>query len=149
MKRPYHSRIPPKMVAFNLLTQGAAARPLVNAGFKVVGIARNAEQANATASRQFPNLAVMDIRLANGDNGIDAAIVLLQRVNLRCIFVTAQSDRESRTHANAADPLRWLEKPFTQQALVCAVTEALGRSCYMDMAPNGPRHLDAPNQLSI
>jgi DNA-binding response OmpR family regulator len=127
---------------------------LDKAGFNVVGIARNAEQANAKASQQLPNLAVMDIRLANGDNGIDAAVGLLQRFNLRCIFVTAQSDEESRTRANAAHPLGWLKKPFTQQALVCAVTEALERSQYtnfldFDMATNAPRHLDAPNQLPI
>jgi len=53
----------------------------------------------------------MDIRLANGDDGIDTAITLLQRFDLRCIFVTAQSDSETRTRANAAHPLGWLAKP--------------------------------------
>jgi DNA-binding response OmpR family regulator len=98
---------------------------LSNAGFDVVGIARNAEQANVLASQQLPNLAVMDIRLANGDDGIDTAITLLQRFDLRCIFVTAQSDSETRTRANAAHPLGWLAKPFRPNSMVGAVVGAL------------------------
>jgi len=50
---------------------------LSNAGFDVVGIARNAEQANCIGISATSHLAVMDIRLANGDDGIDTAITLL------------------------------------------------------------------------
>jgi DNA-binding response OmpR family regulator len=119
---------------------------LSNAGFDVVGIARNADQANVLASHHLPNLAVLDIRLANGDDGIDAAITLLQRFKLRCIFVTAQSDSGTRTRANAARPLGWLAKPFRPNSMVRAVVGALdaarkesaGQS--FDMRTGTPHH---------
>jgi CheY-like chemotaxis protein len=68
---------------------------------------------------------VLDIRLANGDDGIDAAITLLQRFKLRCIFVTAQTDGGTRARANAAHPLGWLAKPFRPSSLVRTVVGAL------------------------
>jgi two-component system, response regulator PdtaR len=118
---------------------------LSNAGFDVVGIARNAKQAIVLASRHLPNLAVTDIRLANGDDGIDTAITLLQRFKLRCIFVTAQTDGGTRTRANAAHPLGWLAKPFRPNSIVRAVVGALDTARkesagQFDMRTSTPHH---------
>ena len=98
---------------------------LRNAGFTVVGIATDSEQAMAMASSQLPDLAVMDIRLAHGDDGVDTAIAIFRKFNVRSIFVTAHSDGATRSRANAARPFGWLEKPFRLDALVTAVVNAL------------------------
>jgi DNA-binding response OmpR family regulator len=104
-----------------IMTQEA----LSNAGFVVIGIATDAEQAIALASKQLPHLVVMDIRLAHGDDGVDTAIAILRKFNIRSIFVTAHSDDATRSRANAARPLGWLEKPFRLDALVATVINAL------------------------
>jgi two-component system, response regulator PdtaR len=67
----------------------------------------------------------MDIRLARSSDGVDAAISLLHRQGLRCVFVTAHADPATRSRAVAAHPLGWLIKPFNAAALVKAVREAL------------------------
>jgi two-component system, response regulator PdtaR len=100
---------------------------LSNAGFVVVGIATDSEQAMTIALSQRPDLAVMDIRLAHGDDGVDTAIAIFQNFNIRSVFVTAHSDGATRSRADAARPLGWLEKPFiiSLDALVTAVVNAL------------------------
>jgi two-component system, response regulator PdtaR len=98
---------------------------LSNAGFVVVGIATDSDQAIAMASSQLPDLAVMDIRLAHGDDGVDTAIAIFRKFSVRSIFVTAHSDGATRSRANAARPLGWIEKPFRLDALVTAVVNAL------------------------
>jgi DNA-binding NarL/FixJ family response regulator len=98
---------------------------LIKAGFAVVGIATNGEYALSLAAQEQPDLVLMDIRLAQGDDGIDAANTLLQREGLRCVFVTAHADPATRSRALAARPLGWLVKPFTAGALVKCVRDAL------------------------
>jgi two-component system, response regulator PdtaR len=98
---------------------------LSNAGFVVVGIATDSEQAMTIASSQRPDLAVMDIRLAHGGDGVDTAIAIFQNFSVRSVFVTAHLDGATRSRADAARPLGWLEKPFSLDALVTAVVNAL------------------------
>jgi two-component system, response regulator PdtaR len=101
-----------------------AKEALSNAGFIVTGIATDAQQANDLALTH-PDLAVVDIHLAHGDDGIDTAITLLRTFGVRSIFATAHSDDGTRSRATPARPLGWLEKPFGLTALVTAVTVAL------------------------
>jgi two-component system, response regulator PdtaR len=98
---------------------------LTKAGFSVVGVATTADYALTLAAREMPDLVLMDIRLAHSGDGIDAAVKLLQRHQIRSIFVTAHGDSATRSRAVPARPLGWLVKPFTAAALVKAVREAL------------------------
>lgn len=98
---------------------------LVDAGLVVVGIAVSADEAVAMARREQPDLAVMDIRLVGPRDGIDAAIDILAQTGIRCIFATAHSDAATRQKAQSAQPLGWLAKPYTPEALVQAVRQAL------------------------
>jgi two-component system, response regulator PdtaR len=98
---------------------------LVTAGFDVVGIATSAHEAIDIATRELPDLIVMDIRLAHNGDGIETAVALYLRWGLRSIFATAHSDQGTRDRAAAARPVGWLAKPFTSDALVNAVRSAL------------------------
>jgi DNA-binding NarL/FixJ family response regulator len=108
---------------FLVVTQLEAA--LGDAGFVIAGIAASADEALELAARQRPALCVMDIRLAGGRDGIDAALELLRLHGIRCIFATAHFDQEVRSRAAAADPLGWLQKPYTMVSLVAVVRRAL------------------------
>ncbi|HLH11652.1 MAG TPA: response regulator [Methylovirgula sp.] len=98
---------------------------LAKAGFNVIGIATTAEYALTLAAERKPDLVLMDIRLAHGGDGIDAAMKLLQRFGIRSIFATAHADAGTRSRAAAAKPLGWVVKPFTAAALVKSVRDAL------------------------
>ncbi|MGB7125658.1 MAG: response regulator [Methylovirgula sp.] len=98
---------------------------LTKAGFSVVGVATTADYALTLAAREMPDLVLMDIRLAHSGDGIEAAVKLLQRHQIRSIFVTAHADPATRSRAVPARPLGWLVKPFTEGALVKAVLDAL------------------------
>jgi len=98
---------------------------LTDAGFEVAGIASSCEDAIELASSEQPRLAVMDIRLAGERDGIDTALALFDRHQIRCIFATAHHDEHVRRRAEPAVPLGWLAKPYTMTSLVTMVRRAL------------------------
>jgi DNA-binding NarL/FixJ family response regulator len=100
---------------------------LAEAGFNVIGSATTAEEAIALAKAQQPSLAVMDIRLASEQDGIDAARELFKELGIRCIFATAHDDPHTRLRAEPYAPLGWLAKPYTMTSLVTLVVDALSK----------------------
>jgi DNA-binding NarL/FixJ family response regulator len=98
---------------------------LVDAGMQVIGPARTAEEAVALARTERPDLAVMDIRLASARDGIDAALDLYRDLGVRSIFASAHADPAFRKRAEPAVPLGWLQKPYTVDAVVNTVRQAI------------------------
>jgi DNA-binding NarL/FixJ family response regulator len=98
---------------------------LTDAGMKVIGPARTAEEAVALARAEKPLLAVMDIRLASARDGIDAALDLYRDLGIRSIFASAHADASFRKRAEPASPLGWLQKPYTVDAVVSTVRRAI------------------------
>ena len=108
---------------FLVATQIEAA--LIDAGFEIAGVGSASDEAIELASSLRPTLCVMDIRLAGGRDGIEAAIEIFGAHATRCIFATAQADPEARVPAEKAVPLGWLQKPFSRTSLVAAVRGAV------------------------
>jgi DNA-binding NarL/FixJ family response regulator len=98
---------------------------LADAGYAVAGHAASAEEAFRAVEATRPALALMDIRLAGRMDGVDAALNLFRDYGVRCVFATAHSDPETRQRAAPAQPLGWLQKPYTMPAMVAAVQQAL------------------------
>jgi CheY-like chemotaxis protein len=63
----------------------------------------------------------MDVRLIGDKDGIEAAIDIWQRFGIRSLFVSANLDPAARAKAAAANPVGFLEKPFTAHSLLAAV----------------------------
>ena len=99
---------------------------LTDAGFEVVATVASGEEALVAATQAVPDLVLMDIRLAGAMDGIDAALALRAR-GIPCIFASANTDPGTVTRAEAAKPLGWIRKPFTDAALVIAISKAMGR----------------------
>lgn len=100
---------------------------LRDAGYDVVGISATAEEAIDGAEAARPHLVIMDIRLAGERDGVDAAIEIFERFNIRSVFATAHVNAETKARAHAARPAGWLQKPYSDAALVSAIEAALGR----------------------
>jgi CheY-like chemotaxis protein len=102
---------------------------LTFAGFTVVGVATTAEEAAEIAAAESPDIVLMDIRLAGSRDGIDAAAEIRTRLGIPSLFATAHSDAATRARGdNAASPLGWLTKPYTQSEVTTAVTEAIAKT---------------------
>jgi DNA-binding NarL/FixJ family response regulator len=97
------------------------------AGYAVVGIAMRASDAVAMAITHRPDVIVMDITLAEGSDGITAAIEILAATGIRCIFASAHSDEGTRVRAAPARPLGWLAKPYSTDAVVRMMRTVLSR----------------------
>ena len=86
-------------------------------GHVAVAVAVSADQAVAIAERERPDLVLMDIRLLGPRDGIDAAEEINRRFGISSIFVTANTDPQTRRRAETIGPLGFLEKPLTEQRL--------------------------------
>jgi CheY-like chemotaxis protein len=86
-------------------------------GHVVVAVAVSADQAVAIAERERPDVVLMDIRLLGSRDGIDAAEEISRRLGIGSIFVTANTDPQTRFRAEAVRPLGFLEKPLTEERL--------------------------------
>ena len=85
-------------------------------GYEVVGIADDLASAVNEAERTRPQLALVDIQLAQGDSGLDAAAELQKR-GVICIFVTGNPPIEPRPDL----ALGCLPKPFSDVGLADAI----------------------------
>lgn len=119
-RSPGSAKPPPRILVVedDYLVALQAEAVLLDAGFEVVGVAASAEEAVALAARERPAVALMDIRLAGGRDGIDAAVEIFRNSGIRSIFATAHTDARTRARAAAAEPLGWLPKPYTSESLV-------------------------------
>ena len=94
------------------------------AGHRVSAIAHDTAAAMAAAARQRPAFAIMDLRLANGNNGLDTAQLLYEAYGVRCLFVSANIDDDTRRRAIGYQSLGFLGKPFLPAEVIAAVQAA-------------------------
>ena len=73
-------------------------------GHEVIGPAATAEEAIRLAEAEMPDLVLMDIRLANGSDGVTAAIEIRRRFGITSLFVSAHGELATRQRAEAAEP---------------------------------------------
>lgn len=88
------------------------AETLRQAGHDVVATAADSDEALAAAKETAPDLVLMDLRLANGTSGADAAQRLWDETKLRCIFVSANLDDATLQRLQPLDPLGFVAKPI-------------------------------------
>ena len=96
-------------------------------GYAVSGVATSGEKALVAAKEQLPDIAIMDIRLGNGMNGIDTASELRQNYQIPIIYLTAHADKETVSRAKKTEPYAYLVKPFDVEELQSAVEIAIYR----------------------
>jgi two-component system, response regulator PdtaR len=94
-------------------------------GYAVCGLAATASQAVRTAEAERPDLVLMDIRLADGSNGIDAAAEIRERLGIPSLSVTAHDDPATLRRADAARPLGYVRKPYSDADIYTALRRAL------------------------
>ncbi|QJR79500.1 EAL domain-containing protein [Alteromonas pelagimontana] len=103
------------------------ARELSNMGANVVGLARSEEQALQMVEKTRPELILMDIHLAEGGSGIDAAKVIARNYSVPLIYTTSFSDDSTLSRALETSPYGYVVKPFDAKTIKVTCETALSR----------------------
>lgn len=97
-------------------------------GHSVVGCAASHAQALAIVEANRPDLALMDINLGRGGDGIEVALELRRRFDVPCVFVSAYlSSTDTKERARMAEPLGFVMKPYTERQLEVTLKQTADR----------------------
>ena len=91
--------------------------------FREEASATSAGEAVADAAACLPDVALMDIQLANQTSGIDAARELYWRYNVRSIFLSANLDSVTTANVRDCNPIDFVGKPVLPILLRRALTK--------------------------
>lgn len=86
-------------------------------GHTVTGVVRDVESCKSAAREKPPDVALMDLRLANGSSGLDASRWLYDVLGVRCIFISGNLDDETRKVLMEVKPLAFIGKPILKHQL--------------------------------
>jgi DNA-binding response OmpR family regulator len=122
-----------------------------------VALATTGEGAVEAASQLNPDVVLMDIRLAGGLDGIQAAERIREDAEIPVVFLTAYTDHQTIERAARVDPSGYIVKPFNEKDLAAIIHLALhrGRSQNRAFAEGQPigvpeaRGGDPPRKESI
>ena len=101
---------------------------LNNFGYHVAGIASSAKEAITIARDTEPDLVLMDIRLGEGADGIDAALAISKHMDVPIIFVTAHSDSKTLRRAKIVNPVGYINKPLRESDLKTTIEFAINQN---------------------
>ena len=125
MSTPKNPRI--LVVEDEAITAMDLAAELRHLGYEVCGTEDTADGAVAAVEREKPTLVLMDIRLGDDGDGVDAAQRISARHDTAVVFLTAHSDEDTLARALAVSPYGYIVKPFRARELKVAVELALSK----------------------
>lgn len=96
---------------------------LAQMGFEICGIAKTAPEAIRLAEAYGPDIALLDVRLAENTDGTDAARVLRHHLGIPSILITGHLEAPQAVACGAAGLLK---KPYDPQRLVGMIEALLG-----------------------
>jgi DNA-binding NarL/FixJ family response regulator len=86
-------------------------------GHEVCGLASTEEGAITSAANYRPDVVLMDLRLAHGGSGTEAACHIYKTLGIRSIVVSANIDATAREALQECEPIAFVAKPFQQTEL--------------------------------
>ena len=96
-------------------------------GYSVIAAVDTADEGIAIATRERPDLVLMDIRLKGEKDGVQAAQEIRQQVDVPIVYVTAYSDRLTVDRASQTEHDAYLLKPFHRRELKSTIEVAMQR----------------------
>jgi DNA-binding response OmpR family regulator len=96
-------------------------------GFSVIAAVDTADEGIAIATREQPDLVLMDIRLRGEKDGIDAAKEIRQQIDVPIVYLTAYSDRLTVDRVRESEHDAFLLKPFQKRELESTIEIAMQR----------------------
>jgi CheY-like chemotaxis protein len=96
-------------------------------GFWVIAAVDSGEEGIAIATRERPDLVLMDIRLKGKKDGVQATKEIHQQVDVPVVYLTAYSDRLTVDRARGTDYDGFILKPFRAGELQSTIEIAMQR----------------------
>jgi DNA-binding response OmpR family regulator len=96
-------------------------------GFSVIAAVDSGEEGIAIATRERPDLVLMDIRLKGEKDGVQAAKEIREQVDVPIVYLTAHSDRRTVDRASKTDHDGFILKPFVRRELQSTIEVAMQR----------------------
>ena len=96
-------------------------------GFSIIAAVDSAEEGIEIATRERPDLVLMDIRLRGEKDGVQAAEEIRQQVDVPIVYLTAYSDQLTVDRAKGTEHDGFILKPFHKSELQSTVEIALWR----------------------
>lgn len=94
-------------------------------GYEVLSIMTRGEEIVDRAAELMPDLILMDIMLEGDMDGVDAARIVKDRIDIPVIFLSAYSDEVTIQRAKISEPYGYVLKPFNGKDLHTAIEMAL------------------------
>jgi DNA-binding response OmpR family regulator len=123
----HSSRLRALIVEDEALVGDELSERLSRLGFSVIGTADSAEQGIAIATREHPDLILMDIRLKGKKDGLQAADEIRRHMDVSIVYVTALSDNSTVERARKTDHDGFILKPFHRSDLQATIEIAMLR----------------------
>jgi two-component system, response regulator PdtaR len=86
-------------------------------GHQVCAMASTEAGAVASAAAHRPDVVLMDLRLAHGGSGTEAACQIYKSFGIRSIVVSANIDATAREALQNCEPIAFVAKPFRSTEL--------------------------------
>ncbi len=112
-------------------------------GHRLVAAVDRSAAALESAIRFKPDLVLMDIRLAEGDDGIACARELARDGGAAIVFITAHSDAETLARATPIEAAGYLVKPFRTAEVSASIATALATRDRQQQSRNRERALSS------
>lgn len=110
-------------------------------GHTVVGTAVDREEALTVAAREVPDLVLMDIHLAGGDDGVETARNLTARFDCAVVFISAYADTATVARTDSIGASGYLVKPFSVAQVRAALSAAVSGTRRLRRAEQRSRSL--------
>lgn len=110
------------IVAMDLKTR------LLKMGYSVAGISGYAEEAIEEIRLNPPDIVLMDIVLKGEMDGIEAAAIIREELEIPVVYLTAYSEEGTISRAKMTEPYGYILKPFMERDLQIAIEIALYKS---------------------
>lgn len=101
------------------------AKSVKKLGYNVLDFARTGMEIINKAKELKPDLILMDIMLEGSTDGIEAAEMIKNNMDIPVIYLTALADEETLHRAKLTDPFGYIIKPFDERTLHSSIEMAL------------------------
>jgi two-component system, response regulator PdtaR len=120
---------------------------LSSMGYTISGMAASGEEAVEKARRLRPDIVLMDIVMPGKMNGIEAAKIISEELDIPVVFVTSYADDAIIEKAKNVRPYGYIVKPFNELEIKAAIEVALFRKATEQQIYKG-RKKSSPERVS-
>lgn len=113
------------IVEDEFLTADTLKGCLIDFGYSITGMARDAQEAVDVLEKGTTDIAILDMNIQGSRDGIWLAKMINDRFRIPFIFLTAYSDNQTVKSAVETQPYGYLVKPFNNTDIFTAIEVAL------------------------